>query len=75
VATTTIYKVVGMTCDHCVAAVTKELTALDGVENVAIVLNVGGETPVTVTSQAPLPQEAVVEAIDEAGYDLAPANA
>jgi copper chaperone CopZ len=73
--TTTTYNVVGMTCDHCVAAVTKELTALEGVENVAIVLNVGGQTPVSVTSQAPLADASVAEAIDEAGYELAPATA
>jgi copper chaperone len=75
VTTTTTYNVVGMTCDHCVAAVTKELTALDGVETVAIALNVGGQTPVTVVSATPLMQDTVVAAIDEAGYELAPVTA
>jgi copper chaperone CopZ len=74
-ATTATYNVIGMTCDHCVGAVTKELSAIAGVETVSIVLNVGGATPVTVVSQAPLDQDTVVAAIDEAGYDLAEATA
>jgi copper chaperone CopZ len=70
-STTSTYNVIGMTCEHCVSAVTKELSALPGVENVAIALNVGGATPVTVTSAGPLLSDDVVMAIDEAGYDLA----
>jgi copper chaperone CopZ len=68
--TTTTVQVAGMTCEHCVAAVTRELGALDGVSDVQIRLNAGGVTPVTVTSAAPLAPEAVAAAVDEAGYDL-----
>ena len=69
--TTTTYSVTGMTCSHCVAAVTEEVSRLDGVSAVDIALNVGGDTRVTVTSAAPLPVDAVRDAVDEAGYALA----
>jgi copper chaperone len=62
--------VVGMTCGHCVQAVTQELTALDGVQDVAVELVPDGTTLVTVTSAAPLDDAAVRAAIDEAGYDI-----
>jgi len=69
--TTTTYSVTGMTCSHCVAAVTEEVSRLDGVSAVDIALNVGGESRVTVTSASPLPVDAVRDAVDEAGYALA----
>ena len=66
------YKLVvsGMTCGHCVASVTEELEALDGVEAVRVDLNAGGTSTVTVSSAAPLDTDAVRAAIDEAGYSL-----
>lgn len=64
----TTYRVTGMTCGHCVAAVTEELTALDGVTDVAVDLATG---EVTVHSGTPLDDAAVAAAIDEAGYALA----
>ena len=70
-STTMTLPVVGMTCGHCVQAVTQELTALDGVQDVAVELVPGGDTLVTVTSAAPLDDAAVRAAIDEAGYDIA----
>ncbi len=71
-STTTTYSVTGMTCSHCVAAVTEELSRLDGVSAVDIALNAGGgDSRVTVTSAAPLPENAVRAAVDEAGYALA----
>jgi len=61
-----------MTCEHCAHAVSDELTALQGVSDVRVQLNPGGESDVTVTSDAPLPAEAVAAALDEAGdYQLA----
>ncbi|HEY8719846.1 heavy-metal-associated domain-containing protein [Pengzhenrongella sp.] len=72
---TTDYTVSGMTCGHCVAAVTTELSALPGVQDVAIQLVAGGDSTVTVTSGAPLPEPAVREAVDEAGYTLQGASA
>ena len=65
--TTATYQVTGMTCDHCVRAVTTELVLLDGVRSVDVDLAQGA---VTVTSDGPLDREAVREAIDEAGYAL-----
>jgi len=65
--TTTTYRVTGMTCDHCVRAVTTELVLLPEVRSVDIDL---AEGAVTVTSDGPLDQEEVREAIDEAGYAL-----
>ena len=70
-STTTTYSVTGMTCSHCVAAVTEEVSRLDGVSAVEVDLNAGGDSRVTVTSAAPVPVEAIREAVDEAGYTLA----
>ncbi|MEO7015087.1 MAG: cation transporter [Leifsonia sp.] len=69
-APTTDYLVAGMTCSHCVASVTEELEALDGVDAVTVELNAGGTSTVTVSSAAPLDTDAVRAAIDEAGYSL-----
>ena len=70
-STTTTYSVSGMTCSHCVAAVTEEVSRLDGVSAVDVDLDAGGKSRVTVTSAAPLPVDAVRNAVDEAGYALA----
>ena len=67
---TTTYTVAGMTCAHCVSAVTEELTQLPGVTGVSIDLVVGGSSPVTVSSDQPLDDAAVAAAVDEAGYEL-----
>ena len=65
---TSTYTVTGMTCDHCVSAVTQELSDITGVTKVSIDLASG---QVTVESDAALDQAAVVAAVDEAGYALA----
>ena len=67
---TTTLQVAGMTCGHCVSAVTEELTQLPGVTDVSIDLVAGGTSPVTVTSEQPLDDAAVAAAVDEAGYEL-----
>jgi copper chaperone CopZ len=70
--TTTTYKVTGMTCEHCVHAVTTEVSALDGVSTVQVQLVPDGVSTVTVTSAAELPEAEVSAALDEAGgYQLA----
>jgi len=66
----TDYLVTGMTCAHCVSSVTEELSAVDGVDSVAVDLTVGGASTVTVTSTAPLAETDVRAAVTEAGYDL-----
>jgi copper chaperone len=61
------YRVPGMTCEHCKAAVTEELSAVTGVDSVAVDLDsklvqISGET---------LEDAALRAAIDEAGYEAA----
>ncbi len=65
--TTTTVTVSGMTCGHCVAAVTEELTRLAGVRTVDVDLPSG---LVTIASDAPLADASVAAAVDEAGYEV-----
>ena len=65
--TTTTYVVTGMSCQHCVNAVTSELSGLGGVSAVTVDLVPGGRSTVTVASDVPLSQGAVSAALDEAG--------
>ena len=62
------YTVSGMTCAHCVMSVTEEITAIDGVTDVAVDLPTGA---VTVTSDGPLDATRIRDAVEEAGYALA----
>ena len=74
--TSTTYQVTGMTCEHCVRAVTEEIESLAGVASVTVELVPGGASAGTVASAAPLPDEAVATALDEAGaYRLAASDA
>ena len=59
------FKVEGMTCGHCVAAVTAEVSKLSGVTNVEVDLGVG---TVTVESDQSVDPVAFAAAIDEAGF-------
>ncbi len=61
------YAVAGMTCGHCVNAVSTEIAKLPGVTNVDVDLDSGA---VTVTSEAPLDQADVVASVEEAGYEI-----
>ena len=65
-STTSTYTVNGMTCGHCVASVTDEVSKIDGVTAVDVDLASG---QVTVESDGPLDDTAVAAAVDEAGYD------
>lgn len=65
---TTSYAVKGMTCQHCVSAVSTEVGRIDGVTGVEVDLASGS---VTVTSETALDDATVREAIDEAGYEFA----
>ena len=62
---TKTYAVPGMHCDHCKAAVSRELEAVTGVERVAVDL----ETKLVTVRGYALDDAALVAAIDEAGYD------
>lgn len=68
--TQTEITVTGMTCGHCTAAVSGELSALPGVVAVAVDLHPGEDSPVTITSEAPLDPSAIADAVAEAGYSL-----
>jgi copper chaperone len=70
-STSTTYAVAGMTCGHCVAAVTEELTRLPGVREVDVDLVAGGTSVVRVSSDTELDEDQVRVAVDEAGYELA----
>jgi len=68
----TTFAVTGMTCGHCVAAVTEELSALPGVTEVSVDLVPDGTSTVTVNSDTPISLDQVAAALDEAGdYRLA----
>jgi copper chaperone len=67
---TTTYAVRGMTCGHCVAAVTEEVRKLTGVSAVAVDLVPNGISRLSVTSESPADDEAVRGAVAEAGYDV-----
>jgi copper chaperone len=59
------YRVPGMTCTHCTAAVTAEVTKLAGVRDVEVDLDTK-----LVRVDGDVDAAAVVAAIDEAGYDV-----
>ncbi|MEU1656271.1 heavy-metal-associated domain-containing protein [Streptomyces griseofuscus] len=65
---TTVYQVTGMSCGHCEGSVSGEISRLPGVTSVKAVASSG---EVTVISAAPLDDEAVRAAVDEAGFELA----
>ncbi|WP_028646739.1 heavy-metal-associated domain-containing protein [Nocardiopsis sp. CNT312] len=65
--TTAVYNVEGMSCGHCVGAVTEEVTAVPGVTGVEVDLETGR---VTVTGDGPVDADSVRSAIDEAGYGV-----
>jgi copper chaperone CopZ len=66
-STTTTYSVTGMSCGHCENSITSEVSGLPGVTEVAADAKAG---TVTISSLAPLDEEALRAAVDEAGYEL-----
>lgn len=62
------FQVDGMTCAHCAAAVTREVTGIDGVDDVAVDVAAGR---VAVTVSKDVSEQAISDAITEAGYILA----
>ncbi|BBZ46508.1 heavy-metal-associated domain-containing protein [Mycobacterium parmense] len=63
------YRVSGMSCSHCEAAVHGEVTKIDGVEDIDVSAGTGR---LVITSSAPIDTEAVLGAVDEAGYEAVP---
>ncbi|MGE5171783.1 MAG: heavy-metal-associated domain-containing protein [Rudaea sp.] len=66
---TTTLNVKGMTCQGCVASVTRVLKAVPGVRDVQVELAPGTATVSYDASQAGIP--ALKAAIEDAGYDVA----
>jgi copper chaperone CopZ len=65
VADERIYRVPGMSCDHCRAAITAEVSAVDGVTSVEVDLD---SKLVRIRGDA-LADDRLRAAIDEAGYE------
>jgi copper chaperone len=59
------YVVAGMTCSHCKAAVTEEVSKIAGVNTVDVDL----DTKLVRVNGSDVDAATVVSAIDEAGYD------
>lgn len=60
----------GMTCGHCVASVTEEISAIEGVEGIDVELNVGGASKVSIASSTPIDTDRIRAAVEGAGYAL-----
>lgn len=70
--TTQTFPVVGLTCAHCVGAVSAVLVEIDGVSEVSVTLVPGGTSTVTLASDSPVSERAVAGALEAAGdYQLA----
>jgi copper chaperone CopZ len=65
--TESTYAVTGMTCAHCVAAVTEEVSAVPGVEHVSVTL----ESGTLLVRGDEVSDDAVRAAVAEAGYTVA----
>ena len=65
--TTLTFTVPGMTCGHCESSVKQEVNAIVGVTEVVVDL----ESKIVTVSGAALDRDAIVAAIDEAGFDVA----
>jgi copper chaperone len=70
----TSYAVAGMTCGHCVTAVTQEvgsLAGVTGVTGVEVDLVAGGLSRLRVSTEGAVGEQVVSEAVEEARYHLA----
>ena len=65
--TSTTYQVTGMTCEHCVRAVTEEIGSVPGVSPVSVALVPGDASAFTVTIESPLAADAIRSWFYEAG--------
>jgi copper chaperone len=63
-----IYTVPDVSCEHCVSAITRELTQIEGVQNVHVDLNT---KKVTVEASEAVAEQQIRDGIDEAGFDIA----
>lgn len=63
---TSEYRVSGMSCGHCEAAVRSEVTQIPGVDDVTVSATTGR---LLVTSTRPIDADAILGAVDEAGFE------
>jgi copper chaperone len=63
------FNVPGISCNHCVQAITKEVRGVAGVKQVQVGLE---DKVVTVETEGDVSRDTLVEAINEAGYDVTP---
>ena len=64
---TTDYTVAGMTCGHCASSVTAEISNIPGVTHVKVDVTA---SRVTVESNQPVTDATVIEAVEEASYEV-----
>jgi len=64
--TTSEYRVSGMSCAHCAAAIQSEVAQIPGVDGIEVSADTGR---LVVTSSMPIDEKAVLGAVDEAGYE------
>lgn len=67
-AQTTEFKIEGMDCAHCVESVTNAVSGLPGIENVTVSL--ASNSAVVTRDTALVSDAAIIEAIEDAGYDV-----
>ena len=64
---TAVFKVKGMSCQHCVMSVTKALTQLEGIKNVKVDLQKG---EVSFDNTKAVVHEKIEKAIESAGFQI-----
>ena len=62
---TSEYRVTGMTCSHCESAVRQEVSQIAGVEKIDVS---AADGRLVISATAPVADDAVLAAVDEAGY-------
>jgi copper chaperone len=60
-------KIKGMSCQHCVMAATKALSAIDGINDVKVDLKSG---TATYAETKPVDSQVIAAAIKKAGYEI-----
>jgi copper chaperone len=62
-----VIKIKGMSCQHCVMAVTKALNSIEGIKNIRIDLQKG---EAEYEADKPIDTELIRESISKAGYEV-----
>ena len=62
-----IIKVKGMSCQHCVASVTKALSEIEGIADVQVSLEKG---EAAFTENSPVPEQTIKDAITKIGFEV-----